>query len=632
MRTVNKIFGNKKETGMRATDKTAHQSFLSFRELLLLLSGSSIVASLFIVSPLLREGILIAKENWFFHTSIIFCTIAFGVLLSEKRKTFPSFQFTDGIVMAFSLWILFTYDFGLDPDPIKLGWVLSLAILWFFFRAILSHYPRLNTYFLYVLTVFCLLESIIGLGQLYGIWDSYHGKSRISGSFFNPGPYAGYIALIFPLVFNNVLKWHKQKPNSLSSKIAMWICVGTLLSVLLVLPATMSRAAWIAVLFSSFLLLVKHFYKKDFWKTHGEKKYLKFIGVVIIGLSIVTGCGAAYFMKKDSADGRIFIWQRTTSIIHQNPLIGVGMGSFASSYGNVQSDYFASKEASQQEERIAGCPTYAFNEYLQICAETGIPGLLLFILFLSFSLYNSIKGGKWGVAGSLVAFMIFAFFSYPLSLLPFPVTLLLLSAIAQNSTESNCKAYLKRQTLFFSFFLTLLFIGAVGIGIWQKDRLKYFERWEVIRKTYQSKDYDKAVREYKDLSQFLYFQPAFIYEFAHCLSQTGSFIESNSQLEHLAQISCNPMIFNKMGLNYQALGEFSMAETCFYRALHLLPNRLYPYYLLAKLYAEPNFYNRPKLIKMAQIVLNKEAKVDSPAIQEMKSEMETLLKENSIAF
>ena len=57
----------------------------------------------------------------------------------------------------------------------------------------------------------------------------------------------------------------------------------------------------------------------------------------------------------------------------------------------------------------------------------------------------------------------------------------------------------------------------------------------------------------------------------------------------------------------------------------MLPNRLYPFYLLAKLYIEPDFFDKDKAIQMAEIVLKKKPKVHSRAVDEMRTEMEVLL-------
>ncbi|MBC5633816.1 O-antigen ligase domain-containing protein, partial [Parabacteroides sp. N37] len=53
--------------------------------------------------------------------------------------------------------------------------------------------------------------------------------------------------------------------------------------------------------------------------------------------------------------------------------------------------------------------------------------------------------------------------------------------------------------------------------------------------------------------------------------------------------------------------------------------RLYPYYLLAKLYAEPAFYQADKFRAAAGAVLTKEPKVESSAIREMRTEIKKIL-------
>ena len=71
----------------------------------------------------------------------------------------------------------------------------------------------------------------------------------------------------------------------------------------------------------------------------------------------------------------------------------------------------------------------------------------------------------------------------------------------------------------------------------------------------------------------------------------------------------------------QAQGRYEEAETCYWRSIHRLPGRIYPYYLLAKLYAEPGFHQPEKLERVRQVVLTKEPKVPSTAVREMKEEV-----------
>ena len=86
------------------------------------------------------------------------------------------------------------------------------------------------------------------------------------------------------------------------------------------------------------------------------------------------------------------------------------------------------------------------------------------------------------------------------------------------------------------------------------------------------------------------------------------------------------MLYNIIGKNHQSLREYKAAEAAFMKATHIVPNRLYPHYLLAKLYMETG--EREKAIRVAEIVLTKEPKVLSQAIEEMREEMRELVPDN----
>ena len=91
-------------------------------------------------------------------------------------------------------------------------------------------------------------------------------------------------------------------------------------------------------------------------------------------------------------------------------------------------------------------------------------------------------------------------------------------------------------------------------------------------------------------------------------------------------VSSDAMVLNIIGKNFQAMGYPTIAEGWFIRSTHRLPNRIYPYYLLAKLYAaHPKLFPKEKLEWAVQMVLEKEAKVESTAIREMREEVKNLL-------
>lgn len=89
--------------------------------------------------------------------------------------------------------------------------------------------------------------------------------------------------------------------------------------------------------------------------------------------------------------------------------------------------------------------------------------------------------------------------------------------------------------------------------------------------------------------------------------------------------SNDPMILNIIGKNYQALGAYEKAEEYLIRSTHRLPGRIYPYYLLAKLYAESEYCQPDKLKRAAEVVLTKEPKVKSTAIREMREDVKKII-------
>jgi tetratricopeptide (TPR) repeat protein len=74
-----------------------------------------------------------------------------------------------------------------------------------------------------------------------------------------------------------------------------------------------------------------------------------------------------------------------------------------------------------------------------------------------------------------------------------------------------------------------------------------------------------------------------------------------------------------MGKNCQALKQYELAEQSFRKAANLVPSRLYPHYLLAKLYHETG--QKDKAEEETDIVLTKLPKVESMAVEEMKNEL-----------
>ena len=460
----------------------------------------------------------------------------------------------------------------------------------------------------WVLVMLAGIEAVWGLRQLYGFATSGHSMYALTGSFFNPGPYSGYLAMILPVCLYQWLVCGRREGRVVSG--------GVMLLILCVLPAGMSRSAWLAAGVSCFCVYAWHMDWTDKFRLLWQQQRLRVVMAVIGGLCALLLAGHLLFaLKPDSARGRLFMWKITCRAIAEKPLTGYGVNNFAVAYGDAQEAYFTAGDYEPWEERVAGSPEYAFNEYLQTAVELGIPLAACLLVVVILCLYIGVRKERYGICGAILSLMIFSFSSYPLQLPAFIVTFggLLLACIFGGSR--------------WQWLGLAVWVGVVG-GFRLKNDLRTEQdcrEWMNARVLYNAGAYQSVEKEYERLYPLLRNRAAFLFEYGHGLHKQQKFSRSNRILEEALRRSCDPMILNVIGKNYQQMGDCLSAEDWFVRSTHRLPGRIYPYYLLAKLYAEPSFRQPDKFEKMKRMVLTKEPKVQSTAIRQMREEVNKII-------
>ena len=414
------------------------------------------------------------------------------------------------------------------------------------------------------------VEAVWGLLQVYGYEPSNHSLYALTGSFYNPGPYSGFLAMCVPVALH---EWLEGK------RIWKHVALVALVLMLVVLPSGMSRSAWLAALVASGYVLGMHYREKvcRYWK------YFCVGGLLLVVLAV-----GAYHWKKDSADGRLLMWKVATQTVLDQPWQGVGWEYVAGAYGDAQERYFASGAASEQEAHVAGAPEYVFNEYLQVAMAWSVPALCGILLLVGVCFYLGHRGRMFGVCGGLLSLGMFSFSSYPFQFVEFIVALIALLVACMMKLRNVCLQ------------VSVLIIGIV-VCLYLYD----YREEHPIRKAHT------------------------MFERAHSLHKAGEWHASIELLEETMKISSDAMVLNIIGKNYQALGQPYLAEGWFIRSTHRLPNRIYPYYLLAKLYAEhPKYFPKEKLGRAVKMVLEKEAKVESTAIKQMREEVKDIMQNN----
>ncbi len=451
------------------------------------------------------------------------------------------------------------------------------------------------------------IEAVWGLCQMYGLAQSSHSLYALTGSFYNPGPYSGFLAMTFPVCLD---EWLKSKEDKKGVK--YYFTLIAMLLIISVLPAGMSRSAWIAGILASVYVIIqsKGKYAKHLFHS---KKWLLLI-TILTTLSLV----GIYFLKTDSANGRLLMWKIASRAVCEQPWTGYGWEHVAGIYGQFQEEYFSTENYTTIEEYVADSPAYVFNEYLQIALAWGIPVLCIFLLIICIVTLGLHKKKEYGLCGTLISLCIFSFASYPFQFWLFIASLGLLVAVGFSCILPSNK--LNASLLFFAMLCGGFWLASYIQKENMEDKLS-----EEIHILYQAGNNEEVVKQGLLLHERLKKNARFMFEYGCAYHKLQKYKESNVILLDALKLTSVPTVQYVIGLNYQEMQQYGEAETWLLRSTKRLPKRIYPYYLLVKLYNETDSFPEEKLQWAALMVLETEPKIHSTAIKQMREEIKDMI-------
>ena len=458
---------------------------------------------------------------------------------------------------------------------------IMLCLLFFFHRAIPIDYSSLwqigvlcviyllsrqldKRFILVGFAVWSTIESLLAILQKFGFISSNHPMFDVTGSFGNPGPLGELLAV--GLLASVTFLYHTIKRKFYTYSIAY-----TMASLLNVagLWLSQSRAAWVAVWISGLFLLCIYMYRCMSRKCF----HLCWSGLFVLFILFLV---AVYFLKKDSADGRLLIWTNTWRMVQEFPLFGRGTGGWLADYMHFQADYFVQHPDSPYL-LLADNVAYPYNEYLLLLAEQGVVGFLLMLLFLYSLLFNKLNG--FLEKALLLSFLTFAFFSYPSNV--FALQLLLVAIIGMMRSKPLKTFPLSAGKFKYAIGIVLLPIALLSVHSYSI----YAQAYGNIRKLYEGKRED-ALPELEALYPHFCHNPVLLSLYSHiCMD----YLPSDEVLKLLEETEClmpNGDVYMDLGDVWKQKGDMLRAERCYQTAMHMVSSRLMPKYKLFRLYQE----------------------------------------------
>lgn len=548
------------------------------------------------------EAMPSVSDVWGYRAVAALAVLALTAVCLGRRL--PRLHWADGVALFWWVCVSLNYVF-VSPYPAAeaYGKAVALGVAYVALRLVIPFCGRAFTRLWWVgLCAAGGYELWTGFMQLAGREASRHHLFDVTGTFFNPGPYAIFVAVVLAV---SVAWWYRHGEAFAGrgrwSRMGAWSVAAVAVFCFPVLVATWSRTAWVAVAVAAACLL---------WKAHRR--------MVLWGMGVAVCAGvAAYFLKQGSADGRLLMTMVAGRAWAGEWLCGHGLGGYAQAYGAAQEAFFAAHPGSPLSV-VAGSPEYAFNGVLGVGVEQGVLGAVPALVLGLWSLAVLCRRGEVSAYGWLVL-LVSSLFSYPFALWPFLSLAVAWVALAASLEAGTAEVRWWKRTAVWPV------VAAGGWCVWNlsADTARRVEAYEEFRRVRGVQDVaflEDYRKKYEDLKAY----PDFLFTFGTALREAGRYNESNAMLRQGTRVSCDPVFYTLMGNNYRDLGAVAEAESAYRKAFGMLPGRMYPLYRLMKLYEAEGQMRKAE--EMARQIIAFRPKVDSPAVREMKNEAKKLTK------
>jgi probable O-glycosylation ligase (exosortase A-associated) len=294
---------------------------------------------------------------WIFHTAVY---KDFKIIKTKQNFLIVGF----GLILLISSLQYFDYSFPAFLEFIK------LLVLYFLVVNLVKTRRKLLI-MIWGLVVLGTIACFIGIYQhAHGIGVSYgEGFIRIRGTALDPNDYAMHLVVLIPFVMGLIFT-----SRNYILKLGL---ISTLGLLIINIIYTYSRGGLVSLIFILGASIL--------WFGFKFKKQLLAIFTLSVGFFVMLPFVPEKYIERaktvvDLNDpaiiARLDTWKTGLLMMRDEPLRGIGLGVFKYEYA---SRAFTS---GQVETKAA---LFAHNAYIQIGAETGMIGLLLFILILFFS-------------------------------------------------------------------------------------------------------------------------------------------------------------------------------------------------------------------------------------------------------
>lgn len=580
---------------------------------------------------------LITAEFFYAPTSFAyysFCIVTFSVVIIFsfcylKKKTLV---FLKKPIVFFGIWVFYIFFKFLKNEATSLFvfYILALYFLLVSVTSLLSLQRFSLKVFFYSIVVISSLESIYCIFQYLEIFSSHSNLFFVTGSYSNPNVTAIFLALTSPVFLSFFDCKYKR---------TIQFCFFIMLTALLLLKC---RAAFIGMIISTIVFYALDYNFLNWAKNKKNKTTVR--ALIVLSIIIVIPLGFyLYNAKKESSEGRKFIWKVSADLAMQKPFSGYGYGYFEKEYNLNQAKYIQQGRATNEELKNAGPVIMPHNEPLHHLVQGGLVGLILICCFFGILLFSRkeqlvIEITKKNVPenenryfnvsyAGVVAFIGISMINSTIEIVSIMALLIIYAAVIANVSaplkSSLFPNLVRNNTLSVLFRITTIVMSLYALCIISLTALA--DRKNKIAAILQKeKQFKKALQIMPCLEHTLGEDPNYWKNYAQLYFNEKNYPQAIACFTEAKKWSSLPDLYIGSGICYEKLQQYPKAIAEYRQLVLFLPSKYGYRFRLMEAYLK----NKDTLntIITAKEILSLEPKVPSEKVEKYKKITWSLLK------
>lgn len=530
-------------------------------------------------------------------------TVVGFMLVCLFKKKIPDFNKIQVLALILAAYI-FLHGMIKDAEIYKQGYTISTLLSMVALAGLMKVNIISERHVEYGIIMVSVVNIAYLVAQLFNFIESGNPFFQLSGANENPNTVAMALTIGIPFVIQKM----KERRLFYVMTALLLLAVGFLIS--LKCRTAFNGIACIIVCYSLIIPKTRHFLQARTKSKSGQ--FLIFCIVIVFSALFYI----SYNMKKDSADGRFFIWQRNMEMISENP-IGYGYGKYEVEYNLYQSQYFASHKDEYATSTIATSSNIAYNDMMEHAVQGGVLGGILCVSVLILPAILAFRRKKWTcfvAMSSVIVMSMSDTICYSIS--PWIMTVMTMALVANSSDVYS------RQTSISVNYISFIMLLVMSVPVLGRD-IQLANSQKTLKIIQEGDDFD--IEDICSLYPSIGTSEAYWNYAAECNERMRNFGAADSCYTQARKYTSAPSVLYKSAMCKENIGDRLAALKIMQTVVCMLPRNFSAKYHLMMMYRRMNDYHHARLV--AQKIVSTPEKIHNESVHFIKEEAERILKE-----